>query len=45
MSNDRLATATARYFDQLEVRAGAEENAIGQDMASAASSIDFDKET
>ena len=40
----RLATATARYFDQLQPRAAAEENALAHDQALAASAIDFDKE-
>jgi Arc/MetJ-type ribon-helix-helix transcriptional regulator len=40
----RLAAATAQYFDQMDATAMAEENAQGQDMATAASEIDFDKE-
>ncbi|MBZ5627875.1 MAG: hypothetical protein LAO06_03320 [Acidobacteriia bacterium] len=40
----RLARATADYFDQLEPRAAAEENALARDLASAASGIDFGKE-
>jgi hypothetical protein len=43
-NRQRLAAATARYFDQLEPRAAAEENAITGDLAPAASAIDFDKE-
>jgi len=43
-NRQRLAAATARYFDELEPRAAAEENAIARDVASAASTIDFDKE-
>jgi Arc/MetJ-type ribon-helix-helix transcriptional regulator len=40
----RLAAATAQYFDQMDANAMAEEVAQGQDMAEAASGIDFDKE-
>jgi hypothetical protein len=40
----RLATATAKYFEQLEPHAIAEENAMAQDMTETASEIDFDKE-
>jgi Arc/MetJ-type ribon-helix-helix transcriptional regulator len=40
----RLAAATARYFDQLEPRAIAEEDTMARDMTAAASEIDFDKE-
>jgi len=43
-NRQRLAAATARYFDELEPRAAAEENAIARDLASTASTIDFDKE-
>ena len=43
-NRQRLAAATARYFDKVEPRAAAEENAIARDLASAASTIDFDKE-
>jgi hypothetical protein len=43
-NRQRLATATARYFDELEPRAAAEENAIARSFASAASGIDFDQE-
>ena len=43
-NRQRLAAATARYFDELEPHAAAEENAMGRDLASAASTIDFDKE-
>ncbi len=43
-NRQRLAAATARYFGELEPRAAAEENAIARDLASAASTIDFDKE-
>ena len=43
-NRQRLAAATARYFDELEPRAAAEENAIGRDLASAAGRIDFDQE-
>jgi hypothetical protein len=40
----RLADATARYFDHLEPRAVAEENALAKDMMSGGSTIDFDQE-
>ena len=43
-NRQRLAAATARYFDELEPHAAAEENAIGRDLASAAGRIDFDQE-
>ena len=43
-NRQRLAVATARYFDELEPRAAAEENAMARDLASAAGAIDFDKE-
>lgn len=42
-NRQRLAAATARYFDELKPCAAAEENAIGRDMASA-SSIDSGRE-
>lgn len=41
---ERLAKATARYFDELEPRAAAEEAQIARDMASASGGIDFDNE-
>ena len=40
----RLALATSRYFEQLDTKAAAEENALAGDLVSAASGIDFDKE-
>ena len=40
----RLAVATARYFEQMDPEATAEENALARDMAAAGSEIDFDKE-
>jgi hypothetical protein len=43
-NRQRLAAATARYFDLLEPLAAIEENAIARDMASAAGAIDFGKE-
>ena len=43
-SRARLARATARYFDELEPQAAAEENALARDLASAAEGVDFDKE-
>lgn len=43
-NRQRLATATAHYFDELEPRAAAEENSMAADLASAAKGIDFDNE-
>jgi len=43
-NRQRLAAATARYFDELEPRAAAEENAVARDLASATGGIDFDQE-
>ena len=43
-NRERLARATAQYFDELEPRAAAEENALARDMTSAAAGIDFDNE-
>lgn len=43
-NRQRLAAATVRYFDELEPRAAAEENALARDLASAAARIDFDQE-
>ncbi len=43
-NRQRLAAATARYFDELEPCAAAEENTIAHDFASAAGGIDFDQE-
>ena len=43
-NRQRLAAATARYFDELEPRAAAEEDAIARHLASAAKAIDFDQE-
>jgi len=43
-NRQKLAAATARYFEQMEAHAAAEEAAIARDLASAASSIDFDNE-
>jgi Arc/MetJ-type ribon-helix-helix transcriptional regulator len=43
-NRQKLAAATARYFDQLQPRAAAEEDALAHDQALAASAIDFDKE-
>lgn len=40
----RLANATTRYFEQSDSRTMAEENALAEDMMSAASTIAFDKE-
>ena len=43
-NRQRLAAATARYFDELEPRAAAEENGLARELASAAARIDFDQE-
>ena len=43
-NRQRLAMATARYFDQIETLAASEEKALGQDLAAAASAINFDEE-
>ncbi len=39
-----LAAATTRYFDQMSPETIAEESALGREMASAGSGIDFDRE-
>ena len=43
-NRERLALATASYFDHLEPRAAAEENSLARDLASAGAEIDFDQE-
>jgi Arc/MetJ-type ribon-helix-helix transcriptional regulator len=40
----RLAAATAQYFSRMDARAESEENALGHDIATGASGIDFDQE-
>ena len=40
----RLADATTRYFGQLDAQTITKENALAEDMMSAASTIDFDNE-
>lgn len=40
----RLADATTRYFERLDSQTMAKENALAEDMMSAAGRIDFDKE-
>ena len=40
----RLADATTRYFEQLDSQTTAKENALAEDMMSAASTLDFDQE-
>jgi len=40
----RLAAATATYFERLDPKAAREEHELAEDMASAGSRIDFDKE-
>ena len=42
---ERLAEATARYFEQLDHQARAEENALAIDMMSAARAIDFNEKS
>ena len=43
-NRQRLAVATARYFEQLDTHAAAEETDIARDLASAAGAVDFDNE-
>ncbi len=43
-NRQRLAEATAKYFAQADSRAAREESELAKDMASAASTIDFDTE-
>lgn len=43
-NRERLALATASYFDQLEPRAAVEESSLTQDLASAGTGIDFDQD-
>jgi len=43
-NRERLAEATARYFDGLDARAVAEENELAHDFSSAAGEINFDEE-
>ena len=43
-NRQKLAVATARYFEQMDAHAAAEESDIARDLASAASAIDFDNE-
>lgn len=43
-NRERLAKATAHYFDELAPRAAAEEGSLAHDLVSAATGIDFDKE-
>jgi len=43
-NRQRLAAATAQYFDQLGRPAAEEENALAHDLASAAGMINFDEE-
>jgi hypothetical protein len=43
-NRQRLASATARYFDQIEAPAAEEEKALAKDFAAAASMINFDEE-
>ena len=40
----RLAAATTSYFEQLDPKAAREEQDLAEDMGSARSRIDFDKE-
>lgn len=43
-NRERPATATKQYFAQMDAKTVAEENALGQDMASAATQTDFDRD-
>ena len=43
-NRSRLARATAQYFDQMNPEHAREEEALGRDMASAGTSVDFDHE-
>ena len=43
-NRQRLAAATARYFDQMEAQAAADESDIARDLSSAARAIDLDNE-
>jgi Arc/MetJ-type ribon-helix-helix transcriptional regulator len=43
-NRQRLAAATARYFDELAPHAAAEETQLGKSLSSAAGAIDFDQE-
>lgn len=43
-NREKLAKATEQYFNQLEPRAVAEENALAKDVSSLAHGIDFDEE-
>jgi len=43
-NRERLALATASYFDHMKPRAAAEEHSLAHDLASAATGIDFDQE-
>ena len=43
-NRQKLAAATARYFEQVVANVAAEETDIARHLASAASAIDFDNE-
>ncbi len=43
-NRERLALATASYFDRLEPRAAAEERSLARDLTSAGAGVDFDQE-
>lgn len=43
-NRERLARATARYFNELEPRAAEEEASMAGEFAAAAKGIDFDRE-
>jgi hypothetical protein len=43
-NRQNLAVATARYFEQMDTHAAAEESDIARDLVSAARDIDFDNE-
>lgn len=43
-NRERLARATANYFDHLDPKAATEESEIARHLASSTNGIDFDKE-
>jgi len=43
-NRQRLAAATARYFDQIEGHTLSEEKTLARDLAAAASVLNFDEE-
>lgn len=43
-NRERLAKATAQYFDQMESQVAAEESSLAKDIAAGGAKIDFDHE-